>query len=307
MIKFYKSRLLSDYKLIEQLEKEFGEYVNARHSIAIDSNTNGIGLVLRYEREVLGKETIEVPTMTFVSVANEVIHSGHKLVLTDKCYVGKAYRLYGSHVVDSAHEVKRNQMNEYNALTKVVYSFYPTKLVPSYEGGMICTNDEKFAKWARVARQCGRTGYGSAYDVSVKGWKINMTPMQAKEALKSLRMLDKVKAKQKKMREFYNEYLTPVIDTDHIYAIVTEKPQLVTEIAQYSRHFKPIHQMSAYKEYNKKGKFRGTETLSKGIISLPLHPYLTRRDQMKIINDVTKGDVWDMLFNFIYYRKRVQK
>ena len=76
MIPFYKSRLLSDYSLIEKLEKEFSEYVGFDYGIAVDSCTNAIKLCLEYEKP----KKVSIPTMTYVSVANEILHCGAELV-----------------------------------------------------------------------------------------------------------------------------------------------------------------------------------------------------------------------------------
>ena len=281
MINFYKSRLLSDYSLIQQLEKQFANYTGFKYGIAVDSCTNALKLCLEWEKP----KTVSIPTMTFASVAHEVIHCGAKLTLDARYMVGWGYQLIGTHIYDSAHEIMKDTPHEKE--DKYCYSFYPTKLCPSYEGGMICTDDLEFAEWARVARQCGRTGYGHSYDVPIIGHKCNMTPMQAKEALKSLKILDKIKKKQKKQRDSYNEYFEAWRDTDHLYVIrVKNRDEFLKFMldggVQCSVHFKPIHMLTAYQKYKPKN-VKQIEELYSEIVSLPLHPYLNAVQQSRII------------------------
>ena len=108
MIRFYKSRLLSDYSLIPKLEKEFSEYVGFKYGIAVDSCTNAIKLCLEYEKP----KEVCIPTMTYVSVANEILHCEAELVLVDYERVGQQYLLEGTNIIDSAHESQKEKGNE---------------------------------------------------------------------------------------------------------------------------------------------------------------------------------------------------
>ena len=256
MIEFYKNGLYADYTQIEKLEKEFSEYTGFKYGIAVDSCTNAIKLCLEYEKP----KKVSIPTMTFVSVANEILHCGAELELLDKCYVNRAYQLEGTFIYDSAHAVDERMGINRRPADKFCYSFYPTKLVPSYQGGMICTNDKKFATWARLARQMGRTGYGAHYDVKMVGWKCNMTPIQALTARGSLIKLRENPGKKHLWIETVNkrEKFIKRLDAAGI---------------GYSIHFEPIHKKTAYKHYDK-GQFYYTDWLSRHTISLPHGPHI---------------------------------
>ena len=288
MIKFYDNHIKYDPKIIETLEEEFANYTGFEYAVAVDSCTNALKLCLEYEKPIM----VGVPTMTFVSVANEVIHSGAKLRLLDSCRSGYAYKLEGTNIIDSAHEVEKRVLHSED--DKYCYSFYPTKLCPSYQGGMICTDNLHFAEWARTARQMGRTDYGAYYDVEIVGWKCNMTPIQAKMALESLHNLDKVKRKAQRQCKFYLEELEvwTYRYTDHLYILEIDNRDDFIKYAknngvECSIHFLPIHQKKAYRNISyKANNFLCTNKLSKRIVSLPLHPLLTKKDQRKVIEVV---------------------
>jgi len=263
MIKFYKSRLLSDTSLVPQFEKEFSKYTGFEYGIAVDSCTSAIKLCLEYEKPA----KVAIPTMTYVSVANEILHCGAELELLDECYVNDSYNLQGTCIWDCAHSVKKNDILSGNKYVKACYSFYPTKQVPSYQGGMICTNDIKFATWARLARQMGRTGYGPYYDVEIIGWKCNMTPIQAFEGLESLRRF-----KRKPHIHLWRIY---VLDRDEFIKYMAMNG------VECSIHFLPIHQKSAYLQYDNE-QFGATDYLIKHTVSLPWYPGIKSRDIKKI-------------------------
>jgi len=282
VIKFYQSRLNNDLTLVAKLEKEFAEYTGFDYAIAVDSCTNAIALCLYYEQP----KEVWIPAMTYVSVANEVLHVCAKLFFEDSCSAGYAYRLKNTKIIDAAHEIVRyGHHTLLNGNDKVCYSFYPTKLIPSYEGGMICTNDREFRDWARTARQMGRDGYGPYYNVVFPGWKYNMTGIQAREALKSLRMLPKTLAVARKQVKLYDKLLKENHTSDHLY--ITNVPArdkciewMKKKGVECSIHFEPIYKKWCYKEYD--GEFPLCEKLFKTTISLPLHPFLKEREIRKV-------------------------
>lgn len=307
-IKFYKSRLLSNTSLVEKLEVAFANYTGFKYAVAVDSCTNAIRLCLEYSKP----KKVSIPTMTYVSVANEILHCGAELELLDEEHVGYAYQLQGTNIWDSAHEVCKDTGKTLGTYDAFCYSFYPTKLVPSYQGGMICTNNQHLAKWLKVARQMGRTGYGAYYDVEFPGWKYNMTPIQAKEALTSLNILDKVKEKQWSQSTMYwvNFSDTECITASsyHLFRIKVQERDLFIKYMkdfgiECSIHFKPIHQFTAYKQYDK-GQFPKMDELYKSIVSLPIHPYLTKRQQDYIIKKVKE---WNKLWKEVETWQKLYK
>jgi dTDP-4-amino-4,6-dideoxygalactose transaminase len=65
-----------------RFEEEFREYIGARHAIAVNSCTAGLHIALAALGIGPGDEVI-VPTLTFCSTANVVVHLGARPVLVD--------------------------------------------------------------------------------------------------------------------------------------------------------------------------------------------------------------------------------
>jgi dTDP-4-amino-4,6-dideoxygalactose transaminase len=67
---------------VKRFEADFGNYVGAKHSIAVSSCTAGLHVSLSALGIGCGDEVI-VPTLTFCSTANVVVHLGARPVLVD--------------------------------------------------------------------------------------------------------------------------------------------------------------------------------------------------------------------------------
>ena len=67
---------------VKRFEGEFAEYVGARHAVAVASATAGLHLSLA-ALDVGPEDEVIVPTMTFCSTANVVLHLGARPVLVD--------------------------------------------------------------------------------------------------------------------------------------------------------------------------------------------------------------------------------
>src|SRR6476620_10714175 len=67
---------------VKRFEEEFARYVETKHAIAVNSCTAALHIALTALRIGAGDEVI-VPTLTFCSTANVVVHRGAKPVLVD--------------------------------------------------------------------------------------------------------------------------------------------------------------------------------------------------------------------------------
>lgn len=291
MIPFYKSRLISNYNMIDELEDKFAEYTGFNFAIAVDSCTSAIKLSLMVKKHIIG-ESVSIPACTYVSVANEIIMQGKRVIFDDRICVGRPYELGATGIFDSAHAVDQDSGRFYHADEMYCYSFYPTKLCPSYQGGMICTNSKYIADKLKYLRQMGRTDYGPSYDVVSIGPKCNMTPIQAYEALRSLKRLPKVKVDQSNQAAYYHRNIPAHVVTPHLF--VAKVPEgididhllayAILHGVQLSRHFKPIYRFTAYESMKVDPKYYPvSEMYYNTAISLPIYPGLKKRDQDKVI------------------------
>ena len=184
---------------VRQFEREFAAQVGAEHAIAVSSCTAALHLALEAIGVGPGDEVL-VPTLTFASTGEVVMHLGAQPVLVDclpdtlcidpedvarritdqtKAIVPVHYgghacemdaildiaRRQGIHVVeDAAHAVParyRDQcIGSIGDLT--CFSFYANKTITTGEGGMVTTNDAQFAERVRLM---------SLHGISKDAWK----------------------------------------------------------------------------------------------------------------------------------------
>lgn len=178
---------------VRQFEHDFADYVGVRRAIAVNSCTAGLLLALKAQGIGPGDEVL-VPTLTFCSTANVVLHLGAKPVLVDidehgfvsvkaaanaltnrtrgiipVHYAGQAcnldqildfVKINGLHLVeDGAHasgtEFRGQKVGSHGEA--VAFSFYVTKNMTTGEGGMITTNDDALADRMRLLSLHGIT------------------------------------------------------------------------------------------------------------------------------------------------------
>src|SRR6185437_17006853 len=104
---------------VKRFEEDFAQYTDARYAVAVNSCTAALHLSLIALGIGPGDEVI-VPTMTFCSTANVVVHTGAKPVLVD---------------VDEYLEIDPTAMAR--AITPRTRA-----VVPVHYGGMPCDLDE---------------------------------------------------------------------------------------------------------------------------------------------------------------------
>jgi len=171
---------------VKRFEEDFSRYVGADHAIAVSSCTAALHLALAALDVGPGDEVI-IPSVTFCSTANVVVHLGAKPVLVDvtedgqispqavraaiaPCtraiipvhYGGQACPLdeilmiadlHGIPVIeDAAHAAgttyRGRKIGSHGRVT--CFSFYATKNMTTGEGGMITTNDAELAARMRL-------------------------------------------------------------------------------------------------------------------------------------------------------------
>jgi dTDP-4-amino-4,6-dideoxygalactose transaminase len=188
-----RSGRLTDGPNVKDFEGRFAEYIGVEHAVAVNSGTSALEVALRYF-ELSGREVV-VPTNTFVATPNSVLFAGGKPVFADiredtLCIDPKdverkiSSKTAGMIVVHVAGLICP-QMNELEKLCEDrelflledaahahgalinwkkagaladagCFSFYPTKVMTTGEGGMITTDDSSLAEAARCMRTHGQ-------------------------------------------------------------------------------------------------------------------------------------------------------
>jgi dTDP-4-amino-4,6-dideoxygalactose transaminase len=182
------------------------------------------------------------------------------------------------------------------------FSFYPTKNMTTGEGGMITTNDDELCKKARMIRNHGQAHIGE-YLHRILGYNYRMTDMQAAIGLVQLKKLESFIEKRieyarylnnslmnvseivtpkikENIRHVFHQYTVRVLDGKRDYvAKQMEKNGIQTRIY----YPLPIYKQPLYRNLGYREEFPEAEQASKEVLSLPVHPSLSKEDLDKII------------------------
>ena len=184
----------------------------------------------------------------------------------------------------------------------VCFSFHPVKNLAMPTGGLISINNSAYKKLKKkldAKRWCGITDRkGISYDVKELGNNYYMNEFSAVIGLKQLEKLDGMNKKRKKIAKIYDQEINLEakipFENDcsyHLYWILVKNrsrfiKKMMREKIEVGVHYKPVHQMSLYK--NNQVKLPVTETIGERIVSIPIHPNLTNSNIEKIIKSVNE-------------------
>jgi perosamine synthetase len=226
-----------------QFEERFAEFCGCRHGIAVNSGTSALEIILRV-LGVEGKDIL-VPTNTFFATAAAVVHAGGHPVLVDmdpesfsirpeeveKSLTAKTVGVIVVHiggivsrrikelqglcekkgvwlVEDAAHAhgssyegVKAGGFGVASA-----FSFYPTKVMTSAEGGMIVTGDDHIAEEAQIYRDQGKASFTQNAHIRM-GYNWRMSEPHAIIGIKHLERLPSMISDRQKIAMVYDHGL----------------------------------------------------------------------------------------------------
>jgi dTDP-4-amino-4,6-dideoxygalactose transaminase len=183
-------------------------------------------------------------------------------------------------------------------------SFFPSKNLGAYgDAGMVVTKDEKVADKVKMIANHGSR---KRYYHDLLGINSRLDTIQAAILRIKLKYLDQWNEQRRKNALYYSELLsslevvTPYIAdyADHIfhqYTIQLEKKR--DELHQFLNEKNipnaiyypiPLHLQDAYVKSSgyKKGAFPISEKMAERVISLPMHPDLTREEQQYIVDNI---------------------
>lgn len=203
------------------------------------------------------------------------------------------------------------------------FSFYANKTITTGEGGMLATNDEEIFNRVKTMRLHGINRdiwdrYTSKkpqweYDVIEAGYKYNMPDINAAIGLAQMEQIDLFRNERQKVAEFYFENLCRLDSLDlplikvpfddhawHLFPVILnqnarlDRNSFIEKMTEAeigtSVHYKPLHRMSYYKShYNLSPEdFPNTERTWKGIVSLPIYPFMPYKDLRYICRTIKK-------------------
>jgi len=174
------------------------------------------------------------------------------------------------------------------------FSFYPAKNLGAYgDGGMVVTGSSEVAEKIRILRHYGQK---AKYEHTMKGGNWRLDTLQAAVLCVKLKNLDEWNEARRKAAASYGQLLqdkaiiTPLEApyAKHIYHLYVirlknrdeARKQLAEKGIETGIHYPiPIHLTPAYKDLGyKPGDFPISERLADAILSLPMHPFLERKE-----------------------------
>ncbi len=353
VVKTLKSGWLTTGPKAKKFERNFAKFVDAKYAVATNSCTAALHLCLKIIGVKSGDEVI-VPTMTFAATAEVVEHLNARPVLVDirpdtliidpkqieKAITKKTKAIIPVHhggqageidkilkiakkyklkvVWDAAHALptkyKGKIIGSFPDLT--CFSFYVNKTLAAGQGGIITTNNKKWAEQARLLSFHGintnpwkRSTVGSwYYEIITPGFECNLTDIAASLGLVQLKRVNSFLQKRRRIAQAYNQAFKnlkeidiPVIGKNtkpcwHLYVIQLNlnklkinRNQFIQELKKrnigFSVHFIPLHLHPYYREkYGYKANdFPHAYAAYKRIISLPIYPKMTQKDIRDVV------------------------
>jgi perosamine synthetase len=184
------------------------------------------------------------------------------------------------------------------------FSLYATKNVMSAEGGMIITNDDEIAQRCRMIRNHGMQ---RRYYHDILGYNFRMTDLHAAIGLAQLDRLEEFTASRRANAACLNEHITSVKTPtvrdgyDHVwhqYTICVDtdcsREEALRQLSDAGIGTGVFYPIPANRQTHLVEMGLGNvtlpvaERLASQVISLPVHPQLTKADREKIVYEVNK-------------------
>lgn len=178
-------------------------------------------------------------------------------------------------------------------------SFFPAKPLGCYgDGGAVFTDDDELADIIRSIRVHGKGGH--KYDNVRIGLNARLDTMQAAILIEKIQIFPEELEKRHAVATRYNDALRDVVQVPDLGNQVTSAWAQYTLVAEDRDAMQaklndagipnvvyyplPLHQQTAYKNFPVVGDaLKTSEYLSQHVMSLPMHPYLSKQEQNKVI------------------------
>jgi len=329
-----------------QFEEEFAGYVGTKYAVSVNSGTSALEIILR-ALDIEGHSVI-VPTNTFFATPASVIHAGGKVIFADMAdnlcldpdsleqrirkdtkavilvHIGGLVppqvrelkdicEKKGLFLIEDAAHAHGSAVDGQKAGTfgiAAAFSFYPTKVITSGEGGMITTDDEKIYRRALAFRDQGKSGFERNLHVEL-GYNWRMSELHAVTGLYQFRRLEEFIANRRKIARIYDnelkglERLEPLaippetrcnyykyvaflnkgVDRDRIKQKLREEwgVSLSGEVYEIPCHLQPV-----FKGLSNEGDFPVSEDLCQRMICLPISAVMTEEEAIYVIDSLRK-------------------
>lgn len=311
----FDSMEIAEGNQIESFESEMSEWLHRRYAIATHCGSSALELALRMV-ELRSDDEVIIPSYSCAALANAVFAAGGTPVLADICSedlnlcadtIGslitprtRAIIVTHTHGIPAnIPELRRDGVLLIEDLAQclgaschdrpvgswgdlVVCSFYPTKLLNSIDGGMLLTDNPRWANMARDLRY-----YGGKYDFK-KRFNFKMTNIAACIGLTQLKKLSHFLSVRRELAHRYTECLSrmevPFCFTDPVhrqriyyrYCIqVRNSAKFIGRMREMGVAcgrgiLQPLHRAMEYSDE----KWPNTSKAADTLVSIPIYPSL---------------------------------
>ena len=344
--KILHSGMLTLGEFTKQFEQTFATSANVKHAIAVNSGTSALEISLRTQKLQHGDEII-VPTNTFGATAAAVVFSGGHPVITDinadsltldakiveKAITKKTKGVMAVHIgglicpdiagikrvcdehdlflIEDAAHAHGSKMDGKSAGSfgaAGCFSFYPTKVITSGEGGIITTNSDNIDSTARILRDQGKESFNSNRIVMV-GYNWRIPEFCAALGFLQLKRLPEFIENRNRIARIYDKFLdqkgierlvTPQNALNNYYKYTfflperVDRNQFKTSCRQRGVGFggevywPPLHMQPAYQEYaSSNTSFETANNRCQRMVNPPMFSQMTN-DQAERVLQVTQ-------------------
>jgi len=345
--KILASGMLTLGEYTRRFEAAFAQLCGVQHAVAVNSGTSALEIALRASGIRRGDEVI-VPTNTFAATAAVVVLIGAKPIFTDidaeslcinsenvkKYLTSKTRAVITVHIgglicpeiraikevcedhnlvlVEDAAHAQGSLLDKKSAGSfgnAGCFSFYPTKVITTGEGGMITTDSSSVAEEAAVLRDQGKESFNSNIIVEV-GYNWRMNEISAAIGLTQLNRLQEFIKRRNEIADYYDKelsktrelkplevpnnalsnyykyvaFLSPEISREDFKQKLREKGvKLSGEV-----YWPPLHMQPVYRRLLKvkEGDFPVAEKACKRIVCLPIYSQMTVNEAKYVIEKV---------------------
>ena len=337
----FESGWLVEGPMVKKFENTVKDYLNVEYAIACTSATTGLELALRVIGIKKGDEVI-IPDFTHPATSLVIQTLGAKPVLVDvdifsynntaqlieeaitsKTKAIMPVSIFGNPLdlepimeLGEKHEIPviedaacslgaEHKGQKVGSIADIsVFSFHPRKVFTTGDGGLIVTNDQKYAELMVSMKKFG-SGFAPDGKPGFIRWGTNyrMSDILGAVALGQVRKIDKIVNDRIEKAMIYNELLKdveeiriPTITEDsksnyQTYAVYIKKGDrnsileemrkrnIEVQIGTYALHTQPF-----FNNLKKVGTLENSFKLYKNLLTLPLHSELSKDDQILVVD-----------------------
>ena len=198
------------------------------------------------------------------------------------------------------------------------FSFYPTKNFTTIEGGMVITKKKNISDYISSFRNHGinktlTERYSNKkpweYEIEEPGHNYRLDEIRSTLGINQLKRINQMNNLRRNIAKYYVEELSKIKGVEvpeisknnenvyHLFIVKIKKnfgisrdkvhQKLLEKGIQTSVHYKPLHMFKIFNS-SKKGSLENSEKLYTEILTLPLFPIMTNKQQEYVVKSIKK-------------------